>query len=397
MNAKRHHTPEGVRDIINTECEQKFRLEETLQKLFRSFGYRLIETPALEYLDVFGNDIGTTPSRELFRFFDRQGETLVLRPDYTPSIARAVSRYYAEESDPVRLFYCGKTWVCQSRLMGRLTESTQIGAELVGDSSPDADAEAAALAIEALLQAGLVDFQVTMGHAMLPGILFKDADLDEETGIYLRELIGNRNKFGAEKLLGEVCISPEMRDLLLELCFLSGGPDILEKAAKLTEGSEAASAIGRLQEVYSLLAVYGLERYVSFDLGMTSSFRYYTGVIFRGYTYAAGDALIKGGRYDRLMAAFGTDKASVGFGLQVDSLMNALARQKLDQKPPARRTVVLYRPEDVKEAIETAAALRREGAEVEMRRTAEGAAMPEDQEILMEEGCLRVIRIGGGK
>lgn len=87
------HTPDGFRDICGEECRRKTDLMAKLHKVFVSYGYEDIETPTVEYFDVFGSDIGTTPSKDLYKFFDRDGNTLVLRPDFTPSIARAVSMY----------------------------------------------------------------------------------------------------------------------------------------------------------------------------------------------------------------------------------------------------------------------------------------------------------------
>ena len=83
------HTPEGVRDIYNGECDKKQRIEQELHQTFLSFGYHTIQTPTFEFFDVFNREIGTIPSKDLYKFFDREGNTLVLRPDMTPSIARA--------------------------------------------------------------------------------------------------------------------------------------------------------------------------------------------------------------------------------------------------------------------------------------------------------------------
>ena len=372
MNSKRHHTPEGVRDIIGRECEQKQKLEETIQRIFKSYGYRMIETPSLEYFDVFGSDIGTIPSRELFKFFDREGETLVLRPDFTPSIARAVSRYYGDEYDFVRLCYRGKTWVNQSRLQGRLAERTEMGAELMGVSDAEADAEVTAMAIESLLGAGLKEFQITMGNARFLEALFAGAGLTEEQKEKLRSYIGNRNSFGAFKLLSETDLPEETKALLGSLPFLSGTEEVLEKAlAETGDYPEAASAIRRLIEVYDLLRIYGLERYVSFDLGMVSSYMYYTGIIFRGYTYGTGDAIIKGGRYDNLMNAFGVRRDSTGFVIQIDSLMNALQRQKIHREEGQGYYTLCYERDKREEAIKMAVALRKAGFFIRLLKTAE--------------------------
>ena len=142
------HTPEGVRDIYNGECRRKNHVQEILSGVLHSYGYEDIQTPTFEFFDVFSREVGTVPSRELYKFFDREGNTLVLRPDITPSIARAVSKYFAEEDLPVRLCYTASTFINHSDFQGRLKENTQMGAELIGDGSVEADAELIALVAE---------------------------------------------------------------------------------------------------------------------------------------------------------------------------------------------------------------------------------------------------------
>ena len=142
------HTPEGVRDIYSKECEQKLVLQEKLHAMIRSYGYQDIETPTFEYFDVFSKEIGTTPSRELYKFFDRDGNTLVLRPDFTPSIARAASKYFRNSPAAVRLAYLGNTYINSSSYQGRLKETTQIGGELIGIPRRSTDDRGWALLME---------------------------------------------------------------------------------------------------------------------------------------------------------------------------------------------------------------------------------------------------------
>ena len=134
MRRKLLHTPEGVRDIYNIECARKLILQENLHDLLKKYGYHAIETPTFEFFDIFSQEIGTTPSKDLYKFFDREGNTLALRPDMTPSIARCVAKYYGEEEFAVRLCYMGNTFINNSSYQGRLKETTQLGAELVGDN-----------------------------------------------------------------------------------------------------------------------------------------------------------------------------------------------------------------------------------------------------------------------
>ena len=164
MNDSRLHTPEGVRDIYGKECKNKHFLINTMEETVKRYGYSFIETPSFEFIDIFGSEVGTTPSKELYKFFDREGNTLALRPDMTPSIARAASKFFDPDIKPVRLSYYGNVFVNNNSYQGRLKESTQLGCEFMGDNSIDADSEIIALAVNNLLKVGLADFQISIGH-----------------------------------------------------------------------------------------------------------------------------------------------------------------------------------------------------------------------------------------
>ena len=94
------HTPEGVRDIYGKEYAAKLWIEKKLHEKLTLYGYRDIQTPTFEFFDIFSNEVGTTPSKELYKFFDKEGNTLALRPDFTPSIARCAAKYFVDDSMP---------------------------------------------------------------------------------------------------------------------------------------------------------------------------------------------------------------------------------------------------------------------------------------------------------
>ena len=131
MSQKLLHTPEGVRDIYGKEYAGKLHVERQLRECIRLYGYEDIQTPTFEFFDVFSREIGTTPSKELYKFFDKEGNTLVLRPDFTPSIARCAAKYFCEERLSLRFSYIGNTFTNTSNLQGKLKEVTQMGAELI--------------------------------------------------------------------------------------------------------------------------------------------------------------------------------------------------------------------------------------------------------------------------
>ena len=345
------HTPEGVRDIYNVECAKKHTLEKRLRALLRLYGYEEIQTPTIEFFDIFNTERGTVKSTEMFKFTDRDGHTLVLRPDITPSIARAVAKYYGEEDIPMRFSYTGNTFKNNSSYQGRMREITQLGAEFIGNDGVAADAEVIALAIELLKASGLQDFQVDIGHVSFFKSLVRQAGFDDETEEKLRVLIENKNYFGIEDLVDTMDIEDNLKQILSRLPQWFGSVDIINEARAMTDNPEAIAALDRLSAVYELLGTYGLQKYVTIDLGMLTEYNYYTGIIFKGYTYGTGDAVVNGGRYDSLIGQFGKDAASVGFAVVIDQLMMALSRQKIEIPLKAVTTMILYPQNMIKEAI----------------------------------------------
>ena len=361
------HTPEGVRDIYNEECEKKLELQDRLHKALKRHGYHSIQTPTFEFFDIFGKEVGTIPSSELYKFFDREGNTLVLRPDITPSIARSAAKYFMDEDMPIRLSYMGNTFINNHSYQGRLKESTQLGAELIGDDTVDADAEMIAMAIDALKSSGLKDFQISVGHVEFFRGLMEAAGLSEEQEEVIRELIANKNFFGVEEEISDCSMNQNLKELFGML------GTIYDNAASFEEAKTYAAdyprvykAIRRLEDLDAVLKIYGVDKYVTYEFGMLSSYHYYTGVIFAGYTYGSGEPVVKGGRYDKLLTYFGKDAASIGFAIVVDQLMAAISRQKIEITVKHDNQLIVYKPEYRREAVKKAIALRAKDCNVEL-------------------------------
>ncbi len=323
------HTPEGFRDLYGREVSCRIRLTASLREVFSEYGYAPIETPTVEYFDVFGSDVGTTPSNELYKFFDRDGNTLVLRPDFTPSVARAVAMHYPAEAMPCRLCYEGSTFVNSHEYQLHLKEQMQMGVELIGDGSAAADAEILSVTCDLLKRAGLTEFQVSVGENDFFKALASDSGLGEPKIEELRRLISNKNFFGVSEMLESEETAPEIREAFVRLPQLFGGKEILSEAERCAVNEGAKAAIARLRDIETALAGSGNERYISYDFGLLSKYHYYTGIIFSAFTYGTGEPVAKGGRYDRLLSHFGADAPAVGVGLYIDQLMNALSRQGL--------------------------------------------------------------------
>lgn len=365
------HTPEGVRDIYNSECQKKLAVQDKLHHMLHLYGYQDIQTPTFEYFDVFRKEIGTIPSRELYKFFDRDGNTLVLRPDMTPSIARAAATMFETEVFPIRLCYVGNTFINHSSYQGRLKENTQLGAELIGSDSIEADAEQVAMVVDGLKKVGLTEFQVNVGHVDFLKSLMNATGLEEEVKEELYTLIANRNFFGVDEVLYNEKVDESVRKAFQMLPELTGGVEVLRTAAKIATCDAARNAIVRLLKIYKMLTLYGVQDYVTFDMSMSGNYGYYTGIIFRAYTYGTGDAVVRGGRYDHLIEKFGRQTPSIGFAIIIDELMSALSRQKIEVET-GKNHLLVYTDATLKWAVSLAREFRGKGRRIEMlKRDAE--------------------------
>ncbi len=361
MKLKLLHTPEGVRDIYGAELGRRNTIIGRIRERMRLYGYSEIQTPTFEFFDVFSREIGTTPSRELYKFFDKEGNTLVLRPDFTPSVARCAAKYGEPGGAPMRFAYQGSTFVNASSLQGKLNESVQMGVELIGEPSAEADAEVVALLIESLLDTGLDRFQVSVGNAGYFRGICAEAGIGPEAENALRDDISGKNYYAAEKLLLGLNISDAMREKILNVTLAAGSADTLDEALAGAGNERSEAAIDGLKAFYSALKGYGLERFVSFDLSMLSKYDYYTGIIFRGYTYGVGEAVAAGGRYDRLISHFGQDMPAVGFMIQTEYLAEALRSQGIAVPLPPAPVEISYTKESYAEAVSRARQLRQKG------------------------------------
>ena len=354
------HTPEGVRDLHDAECEKKQQLEGKLRHCLHRFGFRDVVTPTFEYFDIFRKERGTVPSKDMYKFIDREGNTLVLRPDMTPPIARCVAKYYKEETNPLRLSYRGNTFVDNSGYRGKLKETTQIGAELINDASVVADAEMVALMAECLKAGGLKEFQIEIGHVGFFTALAKEAGFSEEEAAEVREFIESKNLFSVEQVLSGKQLKPELKELLLKLPEFFGSVEKLQEVRSMTNNEEACAALDHLMQLHQYLESFGVASYISYDLGMLGKYGYYTGINFRALTYKTGESVAAGGRYDHLMGQFGKQAPAIGIALYVDTLLLGLSRQGLIQEQKDERTLVVYEKQAECDAIRFVCELRAE-------------------------------------
>lgn len=355
------HTPVGVRDVYGPELARKLAVMDKIHDQLHIFGYKDIETPVFEFLEVFSEKVGTTPTKDLYKFFDKDGNILCLRPDFTPSIARCAAKYFVEDSMPIRLCYKGRSFVNASEYQGKLKESTQMGVELIepenNTNTAASDAEMILLMIKSLIASGIKDFHIAIGQIGYFKGLCNQAGLSDEDVIKLRDYIEVKNYFGAEELLSSLSVSKDIIDSILNVSDLTSVDELRDILSKISN-DESKMAINNLLDIVEIINESGYEKYISFDLSLINRFDYYSGVIFRAYTYGVGDAIIKGGRYDDLIDKFGKKSSAVGFVFLIDEIMSALNANKIEMDLENDLTWLVYDADKANLAFAKAAELR---------------------------------------
>ncbi|MFC5987035.1 ATP phosphoribosyltransferase regulatory subunit [Marinicrinis lubricantis] len=347
---KMFEKPSGVKDYLPEAVGKLKYIEANVLECMEKWGYRQILTPALEYYDTVGA-ASTTSDDKLFKLLDKKGTTMVLRSDLTAPIARVISSLLKDEPLPIRLSYHANVFRAMEEEAGREAEFFQTGVELVGDESPEADAEMVALAIDSLKAAGIHSFKIALGHVgFLKGLFQETLAGDESSQQELMEHLLARNYVGYRNKLSKLNISEQAKHELADILRLRGGEEACEQAKKLTNDPLAHRSIEHLCSIWNVLKDYDAQPYVMIDLTMVGDFSYYTGMTFEGYASDLGFPVCSGGRYDNLLNQFGRPAPATGFALKTNRILE-VAETK--QETPYTM-LVLYAADRRREAFEYA-------------------------------------------
>lgn len=314
------NTPEGTRDRLFAECRERRLVRTALTELFQRRSYAEVSTPEVEFYDLFLQSGNPLPQEAMLKIIDRSGKIMVMRPDSTTPIARVAATKLRAVPLPQRLYYDQTVFRSGDAHRGGSSELAQCGVELIGASGKKADLEMVALAVDALKACGLDRFHIELGHVGFFRELTARMDMPVHDMENMRALIEGKNFAALNDLLepyGDQAASRPLR----RLSQLFGGAEVLDEAEALTGGSDA---LDYLRDLYSELRAAGYERWLRFDLGLVHQIDYYTGAVFRGYVEGAGDAVLSGGRYDKLVEAFGRPAQATGFAIDVDAVAGCL-------------------------------------------------------------------------
>ena len=328
---KRMTLPYGVQDYLPDECYHKNLAERRICDTFSSFGYERIETPALEYSDLYA---GVVPMERMFKLTDNDGGLLVLRPDTTLQVCRMAAKM--RFSGVKKLYYTENSFEYLPNVYtSRTREFAQAGVELLGESGADGDVEVITLAIEAFLSTGLKDFLIEIGDVRFFKCIMRGCGLDEADAQTIRTYIDNKDQLGLEVFLQRKGVDAEFKEKFLLLPSLFGKSDVLDAAGRLCGDDSCAAVLDRLRYVSGRLHERGYGKYISFDLGLLRGLNYYSGLVIKGLAAGMGLSVLDGGRYDDIGGSFRPGMHAVGFAIGIKRLLVALdADEPLTGAPP---------------------------------------------------------------
>lgn len=324
-------TPEGTRDLLFEDCAAVRAVETRLQNSFKAKGYSEVITPGLEFYDVFNMKSRYFPQESMYKLVDNKLRLMVVRPDSTMPIARMTATRLREQELPIRLCYSQSVYRSKPSMRGRSDEIRQTGIELIGSASKRAELEILSNALEVLSSFQTEGFRLELGHIGFFKAMIEKLDCDSDTAENIRSLIEVKNYPALNDLLDTVGDSEAAR-ALKQLPRLFGGEEVFEEAAKLYSDPQADAVLAELKETYERANALGYKGMITIDLGLVNRMDYYTGTVIKGYIEGCGDAVLSGGRYDKLLSEFGYDVPAAGFAVNVDAVARA-EMKKIDFRP----------------------------------------------------------------
>lgn len=360
---KKNVIPEGTRDLILEECIIKKKLQVDVEDALNKWGYKEVITPTIEFYQTYNSGYQNLKEEDMYKFFDNKGRILVLKPDMTVPIARVVATKFKDMNPPVRLRYTANVFRVHESLGGKRNEYTDCGVELIGLSGKESDLEILLTALDTLKALNVDGFKLDIGDISLFNSAVKELNLNEDDRNVLAQLIDQKSLKELEIFLEKLDVPDNCKDFFIKLPWLFGGKEILDEGKKIAFNKDVIESIEYLEKLHDTLSELGCADGITFDLGMVPRLNYYTGIIFRGYVEGVGTTVLSGGRYDNLIKSFGRDLPSVGFSINLDSLLD-LIKGFEDRK--SRKFIVKYASKDIVQAFKEAALLREQGNIVEL-------------------------------
>ncbi|HKI34582.1 MAG TPA: histidine--tRNA ligase [Gemmataceae bacterium] len=376
-------TLKGFRDYLPELMIPREQLLDKARRVYRSYGFAPIDTPALEYTEILMGKGGEESDRLIYRFTDHGGRDVALRFDLTIPFARFAAQYIGQLGTPFKRYHMGPVWRGENTAHGRYREFWQCDFDTIGTTSNAADIETALVIHDLMVALGFERFQVRLNNRLVLNGLLEELGLAGQA-VKLLRVLDKLPKIGREKVRDEMTTLAEgesgpvvfhdRAERILALAETEGtNADILDRLQRdFGSNARAAEGIARLRELLDVAKTAGIpEERLRLDLSIARGLDYYTGTIYETFLLDKPDigSVCSGGRYDNLAGLYTKQKLpGVGASLGLDRLLAAMEEMNLLPKAstPAPVLVVQFSPVHLGEYQKMARALRAEGIGVEV-------------------------------
>ena len=383
--ANRWLLPDGVDEILPPEANNLELLRRNILDLYRSWGYELVITPIIEFLDSLSIVPGEDLQLETFKVVDQlSGRTMGIRADITSQVAR-IDAHVMQTNAPNRLCYADSVLRTKPSTMLGSRSPYRIGAELYGHNGIDSDLEIISLMLETLKLAEVGEVQLALGHVGIYRSLIANAELDTEQERKLFAALQSKSEKDIDDLLANLTSNADLLGMLKALPKLCGDESVLDTAEQILSKAPGTvlDDIAQLRSLCQSLKSRYPEQSLYFDLSELRGYEYHTGVVFASYTDGFGSSIAKGGRYDDIGQHFGRARAATGFD---SDLKNLLALSKC--KFPAAEKILAPANDDA-ELQAFISSLRAQGIQVLTVLSGDSATAKDlgcAQEIVQQDG-----------
>jgi len=322
--ANRWLLPDGVDEILPPEANNLELLRRDILDLYRSWGYELVITPLIEFLDSLSIVPGEDLQLETFKVVDQlSGRTMGVRADITSQVAR-IDAHVMQTNTPNRLCYADSVLRTKPSSMLGSRSPYRIGAELYGHNGIDSDLEIISLMLDTLKLAEIGDVQLALGHVGIYRSLIAHAELDTEQERKLFSALQSKSEKDIDYLLLNQKTNGDLLAMLKALPKLCGDESVLDKAEQVLSQAPGTvlDDIAQLRALCQSIKSRYPEQTIYFDLSELRGYEYHTGVVFAAYTNGYGSSIAKGGRYDDIGEYFGRARAATGFDSDLKTLLS---------------------------------------------------------------------------
>ena len=312
--------PDGVDELLPPKALQVETLRRNLVDKYIDSGYEFIIPPLLELSETIGGEAHDEIKSHAFSFKDNlTGKNLSIRPDISEQASR-IDAYRIQSDETVRLCYAGEVVKSKSSKVLRSRTTIQVGAEIFGDPSKEAELESINLMLSSLAIAGIENTTLSLGHAgFTASVLAPFKDLGEEIFLNIESALYKKSKSDLDNIIPDSHVS---KGSLLTLCDMYGKKDIIKKAKEEFSHIENSNdCLDHLEAIVEEIEEKQ-EMNLHIDLGEIQGFKYHNGIVFSAYSNSAGYVLAKGGRYDGLRKSSDQDRPAVGFDLDLIAVSN---------------------------------------------------------------------------